>query len=101
MLYDTSGINEFWTDLAAYWNQSPLKYAHNCVTPTLFVHADQDYRCPLSGAEEMFTVLQYNGVESRMCVFKGENHELSRSGKPINRLYRLEEIMAWLEGHLK
>lgn len=101
MFYDTSGVNEFWTDLAAYWNQSPLKYAHNCVTPTLFIHADQDYRCPLSGAEEMFTVLQYNGIESRMCVFKGENHELSRSGKPVNRLNRLREIMAWLEGHLQ
>ena len=36
-----------------------------------------------------------------MCVFKGENHELSRSGKPINRLLRLEEIIAWLEKYLK
>lgn len=101
MLYETSGDNVFWKNVEAYWDQSPLKYAHNCVTPTLFIHADEDYRCPVGHAEEMFTVLQYNGVPSRMCVFKGENHELSRSGKPINRLLRLEEIIAWLEKYLK
>ena len=40
------------------------------------------------------------GVEARMCVFRGENHELSRSGKPANRLARLREICAWFDAHL-
>ena len=91
----------FWEDTPAYWDYSPLKYAHLCVTPTLFIHSDEDYRCPVGGAEEMFTVLQFNGIESRMCVFRGENHELSRSGKPRNRLNRLKEISSWIIGHLQ
>ena len=36
-----------------------------------------------------------------MCIFKGENHELSRSGKPKNRMRRLREITEWMEKHLK
>ena len=27
-----------------------------------------------------------------MCIFRGENHELSRSGRPRNRVRRLREI---------
>lgn len=91
---------DFWSDTPAYWDHSPLKYAYRCKTPTLFIHADEDYRCPADGAMEMFTVLQFNGIESRMCLFRGENHELSRSGKPVNRLNRLKEINGWLQGHL-
>ena len=49
----------------------------------------------------MFTALKVNGIEARMCVFKGENHELSRSGRPRNRLARLREIAGWFDRHLK
>ena len=36
-----------------------------------------------------------------MCVFKGENHELSRSGRPQNRVRRLKEITEWMDKYLK
>ena len=49
----------------------------------------------------MFTALKYYGVESRICLFKGENHDLSRSGKPKHRLRRLKEITDWFEKYLK
>ena len=42
-----------------------------------------------------------NGVEAKMCIFKGENHELSRSGRPKQRIRRLEEITDWMGKHLK
>ena len=83
------------------WQQSPLKYANNAKTPTLFIHSEEDYRCYQSQAFQMFTALKYYGVESRLCLFKGENHELSRSGKPKHRLRRLKEITDWFEKYLK
>jgi dipeptidyl aminopeptidase/acylaminoacyl peptidase len=49
---------------------------------------------------QMFHALMSHGVESRMVVFHGENHELSRSGRPKNRLSRLQEIQTWFDGHL-
>ncbi len=33
----------------------------------------------------MYTAIVEQGVEARMCCFKGENHDLSRTGKPLHR----------------
>lgn len=83
------------------WASSPLKFVSRAVTPTLFLHSDEDFRCPLGEALQMYTQLIHQGVETRVCVFRGENHELSRSGRPWNRVRRLEEINAWMDAHLK
>ena len=88
-----------WSDPEKLWWHSPLKYADRCVTPTLFIHAYEDYRCPIDQGYQMFTGLIAHGVESKMVLFKGENHELSRSGKPLHRIRRLEEITRWFEQH--
>jgi acylaminoacyl-peptidase len=90
-----------WIDIDKVWWHSPLKYADKVKTPTLFIHSAQDYRCWVPEALQMFTALKYFGVEARMCLFKGENHELSRSGKPKNRITRLREITDWFDKYLK
>ena len=90
-----------WTDMDLMWEQSPLKYADKVVTPTLFIHSDEDYRCPIAEGWQMFSALKYHGVEARLCMFKGENHELSRGGKPLHRQRRLDEITNWFEKYLK
>lgn len=89
-----------WNNPEKAWEQSPLRYADKVTTPTLFLHSDEDYRCPLSGGLQMFTALCVHGVPARICVFKGENHELSRSGKPKHRVRRLKEITEWFEKYL-
>lgn len=90
-----------WEDAQTLWRQSPLAYAHHAKTPTLFIHGTEDHRCDPSEAMQMFTALRYHGVESRLCLFEGENHELSRAGKPLQRIRRLEEIVGWLARYLK
>ena len=83
------------------WRLSPLKYTAQVKTPTLFIHADEDYRCPLEQGLQMYTALQERGVPTRLCMFHGENHELSRSGKPKHRVRRLQEITNWFEKYAK
>ena len=83
------------------WWHSPLKYADKAKTPTLFIHSEEDYRCWLAEGLQMFTALKYHGVEARLCMFRGENHELSRGGKPKHRVRRLTEITNWFEKYLK
>lgn len=48
-------------DLERLWNESPLKHAPACRTPTLFIHSDQDFRCPMPDALEMFSCLKRAG----------------------------------------
>ncbi|MEG2007501.1 MAG: S9 family peptidase [Oscillospiraceae bacterium] len=90
-----------WDGLDKIWAQSPLKYADRVKTPTLFIHSEEDYRCPVSEGTQMFSALLAHGVPARICLFKGENHELSRSGKPKHRVRRLREISDWFDKYLK
>lgn len=90
-----------WSDVEKLWFHSPMKYANKVQTPTLFIHSDEDFRCWIAEGFQMFTSLKYCGVEARLVLFKGENHELSRSGKPKHRIRRLKEITDWFNKYLK
>ena len=54
---------------------------------------------PLAEGYQIYSALRQRGVESRMVIFHGENHELSRSGKPLHRIRRLREITSWFQKH--
>lgn len=86
-------------DTELLWKQSPMKYAMQVKTPLLFIHSDEDYRCPIEQAMQYYTILREKGLETKFVWFKGETHELSRGGKPQARLKRLKEITAWFENH--
>lgn len=83
-----------------YWEKSPLKHLRNARTPLLIIHSDEDYRCPVEQAYQIYTALKYFRKEVKMVIFPGENHELSRSGKPKHRIKRFELIKDWFSSHL-
>ncbi|MDU3136734.1 MAG: S9 family peptidase [Anaerococcus prevotii] len=93
--------SDMWDSLDKMWDQSPIKYAPNVTTPTLFIHSDEDYRCPLEQGLQMYTRIKENGTDTKMYIFHGENHELSRSGKPKGRIKRLRAIKEWFDKYLK
>lgn len=78
------------------WDRSPLRLAHQVVTPTLIIHSEDDYRCPIEQAEQYFSALLANGVHAEFIRFPGEGHELTRSGTPKHRHERFEMILDWL-----
>jgi dipeptidyl aminopeptidase/acylaminoacyl peptidase len=80
--------------------QSPQAVADRVVTPTLVIHSEQDLRCPIAQAETYYATLRLNGVDAEMLIFPGENHELSRSGRPRHRVERFEAILDWFGRHL-
>jgi dipeptidyl aminopeptidase/acylaminoacyl peptidase len=83
------------------WKASPLARAHNITTPTLVIHSETDYRCPIEQGQQLFSILHRGGVETELLIFpSGEGHELSRSGKPKYRVERFEAILDWHERHL-
>lgn len=83
------------------WYHSPLKYTKNFKTPTLVIHSSDDYRCPIDQGYQLFTALKDRKIDSKMVIFKGENHDLSRSGRPQGRIKRLNEITDWMNKYLK
>lgn len=89
-----------WTNMEAMWDCSPLKFACNAKTPILFIHSMNDYNCTLDQGIQMFTAVKFYGVPARMCLFEGENHGLSRRGKPLHRMRRLKEMTDWFVTYL-
>jgi dipeptidyl aminopeptidase/acylaminoacyl peptidase len=77
------------------WAASPLRHADRITTPTLVLHSETDWRCPIEQGEQLFALLQNNGVESEMLRFPGESHELTRGGKPKHRVERFEAVLEW------
>lgn len=96
---DQTSANPY-DNIELMWEQSPLKHALKIKTPLLFIHSDEDYRCPIEQAMQLFSVLRNKGIKTKFVWFKGENHDLSRSGRPQSRLKRLDEILNWFNQNL-
>lgn len=89
-----------WRDLESSWEQSPIAHIANVTTPLLIIHSDEDWRCPLEQAEQMFAALRWMGKTVEMVVFEGESHGLSRGGRPGNRIERQRRILDWFQKHM-
>jgi dipeptidyl aminopeptidase/acylaminoacyl peptidase len=88
-------------DPAEYLRMSPVTYARDIHTPLLIVHSEDDLRCPISQAEELFVALRLLRREVEFVRFPGEGHELSRSGSPVHRRQRFEIQLEFFDRHLR
>ncbi len=88
-----------WEDLNQMWELSPIAYVNNVITPTRIIHSENDFRVPISQAEEYFASLIKNNVKAELVRYPEEGHELSRSGKPKHMKDRLMKIIEWFEIH--
>ena len=61
---------------------SPVTYADRITTPLLIVHSENDWRCPIEQAEDLYTRLRLLGRDVEFVRFPGEGHELSRQAPP-------------------
>jgi acylaminoacyl-peptidase len=89
-----------WTDPQLYRELSPITYAADIQTPLLIQHAEQDLRCPVTQAEQLFSVLRSLKRPVRLMRTPGESHELTRSGAPFRRIENIEHISDWFVHYL-
>lgn len=89
-----------WEMEEEFMAKSPIRYVANVTTPTMIIHSENDYRCPMEQAEQLFIALKYRGIDTEFIRFPNETHELSRSGKPKHRTERLEHIVRWFKKYL-
>lgn len=89
-----------WDDMAKYLERSPLSYARDITTPLLIIHSEDDLRCPIEQAEQLYVALKTLRREVVFVRVPDENHELSRSGRPRHRLERFRIILDWFAKYL-
>lgn len=98
-------------ELAAPWKDdggaklfahSPMRAADRITAPLLIVHSERDYRCAIDQGEQLFTLLRrLDRSQTEFIRFSGDGHNLSRTGKPRNRVLRLRAIAHWFIRHLR
>jgi dipeptidyl aminopeptidase/acylaminoacyl peptidase len=85
-------------DPVDFARRSPITHVAKIQTPLMFILGDVDWRTPpAAGGEELFRALKYLKRPTVMVRFPGENHELSRSGRPWHRVERLQHIVGWFD----
>jgi dipeptidyl aminopeptidase/acylaminoacyl peptidase len=90
-----------WEQEADFKERSPITYVDKITTPLMLIEGESDMRTPPgAGGEQMFRALKYLHKTVVMVRFPGETHELSRSGKPVHRVERLQQIVAWFDKYL-
>jgi dipeptidyl aminopeptidase/acylaminoacyl peptidase len=87
-------------DPAEYLRMSPITLARDIHVPMLLIHSENDFRCPINQAEELWVTLRLLGREVDFYRFPGEDHELSRTGSPLHRRMRAEIILDWFTDKL-
>ena len=88
------------SDPDEYIRMSPGQLAHDIHVPMLLIHSEEDFRCPINQAEELWMTLKWLGRDVTFYRFPGENHELSRAGSPVHRRQRAEIILDWFADKL-
>ena len=89
-----------WDDLDLLWRQSPIRNVAAISSPLLLIHSENDFRCPIDQAEQLYTAIKRLGkTETELLRVPDEGHELSRSGRVDRRIVRLEAIVEWFERH--
>ena len=102
---DHAAVKNFITHNYRHFNSAVVidaaqAYVDHMNTPLLIEHSTEDHRCPLEQAEQLFAALRWRGQEVEMVIYEGENHGLSRGGRPGNRIERVHRIAGWFQKYL-
>jgi len=84
-----------WERDSLYTVLSPFRYVRNMRTPLLIVHSEEDYRVPITDAEQLFMALRKRHVPVEFVRYPRSSHGLSRNGPPWLLVDRLERIRTW------
>ncbi len=88
-----------WENAGKLVERSPLTYVQNVRTPLLILHAERDLRCPIEQAEQLFVALKMLDREAVFVRYQDDNHDLTRGGKPRNRIDHCRRIVGWFDAH--
>src|SRR5687768_11370757 len=85
-----------WVDPEPYWKRSPLSLVGNVKTPTLVVVGSNDYRTPVSEAEQYYAALQIAGVPTALVKVPEASHG-GIAGRPSQSAAKAAAILAWFD----
>ena len=67
-----------WSDPGVYQLTSPITHINQATTPTMIQHGELDKRVPIADAFELYRALQDRGIPSKLIVYKGFGHGITK-----------------------
>lgn len=86
-----------YNDLNFWMASSPITYAANIKTPTLFSHGELDKRVPLAQSIEMWRALKRNSIPTRLMIFPREFHSIDELK---HQQIKMKEELDWIKKFL-
>jgi acylaminoacyl-peptidase len=86
-----------WQVPEKYRVQSAMTYVNRVTTPTIFLHGGEDHICPVGESERMYLALRLLGVDSKLVIFPGENHNFDARASSYPERSRM--ILDWFDQH--
>ena len=100
---DAQGLTEFefdgtpWEQRDLYRALSPISYVEHVTAPTLIIHSEEDWRTPMTDAEQWYIALKKLQVPVEFVRYPRSSHGLSRTGEPWLLVDRLERKRSWFD----
>jgi dipeptidyl aminopeptidase/acylaminoacyl peptidase len=88
--------SEPWENYQAYWARSPLSLIANVKTPTLVVVGSEDYRTPVSEAEQFYAALKLARVPTTLVKVPDASHG-GIAARPSQSAAKATAIIAWFD----
>jgi acylaminoacyl-peptidase len=84
-----------WEEPEEYFRRSPLALVGNVTTPTMLLTGEQDWRTPISQAEEYYQALKLRGVDTALVRIPDSSHGLA--DRPSQLMSKVLHVLAWFE----
>ncbi len=89
-----------WENYQSYWARSPLSLMANVKTPTLVVVGAEDFRTPVSEAEQLYSALKLRGVPTMLVKVPNASHG-GIAARPSQSAAKAAAIIAWFDKYRK
>jgi len=82
-----------WENPEFYWKQSPISLVGNVTTPTMVMVGEEDWRTPTWEAEQYYTALKVQKVDTALVRVPGASHSIA--ARPSQLIAKVDNILGW------
>jgi dipeptidyl aminopeptidase/acylaminoacyl peptidase len=79
---------------------SPLTYVADIRAPLLILHGEEDYRCSVTEADQLFGALRKLKRTVELVRYPGGSHAFAHIGAPSHRLDAMQRVVDWFQRYL-